>query len=53
MSQARTLSLTTLPGLPEILAGDDLAGIIFEALSAQGFTLVDGDILVLAQKIVS
>ena len=33
--------------------GDDLSGLILEALAANELTLVDGDILCLAQKIVS
>jgi coenzyme F420-0:L-glutamate ligase/coenzyme F420-1:gamma-L-glutamate ligase len=42
-----------LPGLPEIGPGDDLARLIADAARAQEFTLVTGDILVIAQKIVS
>lgn len=48
-----TLSLTPLPGIPIIEAGDDLAKIILEALAAARLRLQDGDILVIAQKIVS
>jgi coenzyme F420-0:L-glutamate ligase/coenzyme F420-1:gamma-L-glutamate ligase len=39
--------------LPEIGPGDDLARLIADAARAQEFTLVTGDILVIAQKIVS
>ena len=53
MNQASQLSLITLPGIPQIKAGDNLAEIIFETLQANELTLEDGDILVLAQKIVS
>lgn len=48
-----TLVLTPLPGLPMIQPGDDLAALILEALGRAQITLEDGDILVLAQKIVS
>ena len=48
-----TLSLHPLPGLPMIQAGDDLAGLIVEALRGAGFRLEDGDIVCVAQKIVS
>jgi len=47
------LTLTPIPGVPLIQAGDDLAEIIVQALSKAAITLQDGDILVLAQKIVS
>lgn len=42
-----------LAGVPLIKPGDDLAGIILAALAASGEKLRDGDILILAQKIVS
>jgi coenzyme F420-0:L-glutamate ligase/coenzyme F420-1:gamma-L-glutamate ligase len=48
-----TLTLTPLPGIPLIKPGDDLAKILLHSLDQAGLTLVDGDILVLAQKIVS
>ncbi len=48
-----TLTLTPLPGIPLIRPGDDLADVLLAALSAARLTLEDGDILVLAQKIVS
>jgi coenzyme F420-0:L-glutamate ligase/coenzyme F420-1:gamma-L-glutamate ligase len=48
-----TLTLTPLPGFPLISAGDDLAALILKAIVDAGLTLEDGDILVLAQKIVS
>lgn len=51
--QPRPLILTPLPGIPLVHAGDSLAAIILEALSRAAITLEDGDILVLAQKIVS
>ena len=47
------LTLFAPQRLPEIAPGDDLAGIIFAALSDDGLALADGDVIVLAQKIVS
>jgi coenzyme F420-0:L-glutamate ligase/coenzyme F420-1:gamma-L-glutamate ligase len=47
------LSLTPLSGIPLIRVGDDLAAIIAAALRLQAIALVDGDILILGQKIVS
>lgn len=42
-----------IPGLPEIRPGDDLAAILADGLMRAGMTLENGDILVLAHKIVS
>ncbi len=42
-----------VPGLPEIVAGDDLARQIHEAAVAAGDPLADGDIVVITSKIVS
>ncbi|MCZ6604271.1 MAG: coenzyme F420-0:L-glutamate ligase, partial [Alphaproteobacteria bacterium] len=47
------LQLFSLETLPEISAGDNLATLIVEALSREKRTLADGDIIVVAQKIVS
>jgi len=44
------VSIFAIDGLPEIHPGDDLAGMLGDAL---GGTLVDGDILVITSKIVS
>lgn len=49
----RNLTLTGLDGVPEIRPGDDLARAVAAALHASGIALVSGDVLVLAQKIVS
>jgi coenzyme F420-0:L-glutamate ligase/coenzyme F420-1:gamma-L-glutamate ligase len=48
-----TLVLTKLPGIPMIQPGDILAEIIQHGLCQAGITLQDGDILALAQKVVS
>ena len=47
------LVLTPLKGIPLIRQGDNLADVIVAALSANGLTVQEDDILVLAQKIVS
>lgn len=47
------LTLTPLQNIPLIQPGDDLAGIILSALQHAQIQLESGDILVLAQKIVS
>jgi coenzyme F420-0:L-glutamate ligase/coenzyme F420-1:gamma-L-glutamate ligase len=47
------LLITALPAIPLIRQGDDLADILLQALSQAEIELADGDILVLAQKIVS
>jgi coenzyme F420-0:L-glutamate ligase/coenzyme F420-1:gamma-L-glutamate ligase len=48
-----TMTLTPLKDIPLVLTGEDLAGIILEALNTEGIRLKEGDILVLTQKIVS
>ncbi|MCC6717305.1 MAG: coenzyme F420-0:L-glutamate ligase [Acetobacteraceae bacterium] len=50
---ATSLALHALPGIPMVAAGDDLAALIQAALARAGLTLQPGDVLVLAQKIVS
>jgi coenzyme F420-0:L-glutamate ligase/coenzyme F420-1:gamma-L-glutamate ligase len=50
---AAELRLIALPEFPAVHAGDDLAGLTMTALSRAGLVLVDGDVLVFAQKIVS
>ena len=42
-----------LAGVPLVKHGDDLTGIVLAALAASGEKLRDGDVLVLAQKVVS
>ncbi|GIV66404.1 MAG: coenzyme F420-0:L-glutamate ligase [Chloroflexota bacterium] len=49
----KKLELTPLANIPLIQAGDNLAEIALEALAQQNMVLMDGDILVFAQKIVS
>lgn len=47
------IELLPLDGLPMVEAGDDLAAMIIDGSSRAGLTLADGDIVVVAQKIVS
>jgi coenzyme F420-0:L-glutamate ligase/coenzyme F420-1:gamma-L-glutamate ligase len=49
----RELTLTALAGFPEVQAGDSLPALVQQALDRAGKRLVSGDILVVAQKIVS
>jgi coenzyme F420-0:L-glutamate ligase/coenzyme F420-1:gamma-L-glutamate ligase len=50
---AARLELTALEGVPTVRQGDDLAEIILAGATRSGIALAAGDILVLAQKIVS
>jgi coenzyme F420-0:L-glutamate ligase/coenzyme F420-1:gamma-L-glutamate ligase len=47
------LEITGVAGLPEIRPGHDLASLVTDALRAQGDEIRDGDVLAIAQKIVS
>lgn len=48
-----SLIFTSLPGIPLIQSGDDLVEIVLNSLRQANLMLEDGDILVIAQKIVS
>ena len=48
-----SLTLTPIAGLPEIQPGEDLARLIADGARAAGVALRDGDVLAVAQKIVS
>src|SRR5712692_11751231 len=47
------LTITGLTGVPLVKPGDDLAAIALAAYAATGLAPADGDVLVVAQKIVS
>ena len=47
------LSLIALGGIPLVGSNDNLADVVAEALNSSGEILQDGDVLVIAQKIVS
>tara|TARA_A100001037_G_scaffold280399_1_gene283126 strand:- start:1046 stop:1816 length:771 start_codon:yes stop_codon:yes gene_type:complete len=49
----RSLTLFSLPGVPIVQPGDDIASLIIEGVGRAGETLQDGDIVVIAQKVVS
>jgi coenzyme F420-0:L-glutamate ligase / coenzyme F420-1:gamma-L-glutamate ligase len=48
-----TLTLTALPGIGEIAPGEDLAGVLGDALRGLEVTPQRNDVLVIAQKVVS
>ena len=48
-----SVELIPLPGIPLVRAGDDLGALIADALASAGLDLRDGDVVVVAQKIVS
>lgn len=48
-----TLTITAVPGIPDIHPKDDLGAILVAACQAAELSLEDGDILVVAHKIVS
>lgn len=52
-SSPRAISYTAVPGFPLVAPGDDLAALIAAALAGTGLFLIDGDVVVVAQKIVS
>lgn len=47
------MTLTALPGLPLVQPGDDLAELILAGLERAELVLQDGDVLAVAQKVVS
>jgi coenzyme F420-0:L-glutamate ligase/coenzyme F420-1:gamma-L-glutamate ligase len=53
MVSAARLSLEAVPGIGLVAAGDDVARLILDAVAANQQVLQSGDILVVAQKIVS
>lgn len=48
-----TISLFTIPGFPEINPGAPLDALLVTALNEAGITLQDGDVVVLAHKVIS
>jgi coenzyme F420-0:L-glutamate ligase / coenzyme F420-1:gamma-L-glutamate ligase len=47
------LEIFAIPGLPLVRAGEDLPSLIADATVGASLTLLDGDVVVIAQKIVS
>ena len=50
---ARSISLHALSGIPLAVPGDDVGKIIAESLDIDRLELADGDVIVIAQKIIS
>jgi coenzyme F420-0:L-glutamate ligase/coenzyme F420-1:gamma-L-glutamate ligase len=50
---AAELSIATLAGIPLVRPGDDIAALILHGLASSGLALQSGDVLAVAQKIVS
>ena len=48
-----SISIVPVPGVPMVQAGDDLASLLLEAIAASNLALETGDILAVAQKVVS
>lgn len=48
-----SVTLTAVPGVPDVRNGDDLAAILGDCLETAGLGLQDGDILAVAQKVFS
>ena len=53
MKHRKTVSIIGLAGFPSVKGGDDLAELIVKTAQKQGVSIENGDILVVAQKIVS
>jgi len=53
MTGPAVLTLTALPGVPMAREGDDIATMILEGLERAGLALAAGDIVAVAQKLVS
>lgn len=47
------IALYALPDIPDVQAGDDVAGLILDALRRADLALADGDVVVVTHKIVS
>ena len=48
-----SLQVVGVPGIAEVVAGDDVAGLLVDALYAQRTSLSDGDVLAVSSKVVS
>jgi coenzyme F420-0:L-glutamate ligase/coenzyme F420-1:gamma-L-glutamate ligase len=53
MKNLKTISIVGLAGFPSVKIGDDIAELIIKTAQKRGVSIEDGDILVVAQKIVS
>lgn len=48
-----SIKLTAIPQIPHIQTGDDVAQLLMVALATAGLELLDGDVIAIAQKIIS
>ena len=48
-----TLTVVPVPGLPEVAPGADLASLVADGIAMAGIALADGDVVVVASKVVS
>jgi coenzyme F420-0:L-glutamate ligase/coenzyme F420-1:gamma-L-glutamate ligase len=53
LAPAAEVSIAALAGIPLVKQSDDVAGLISDGLAASGLSLRRGDILVIAQKVIS
>jgi coenzyme F420-0:L-glutamate ligase/coenzyme F420-1:gamma-L-glutamate ligase len=53
MASISGIEIRALPGIPMVRAGDDLVSIVVDGLARGGLQPRDGDVLVIAQKVVS
>lgn len=53
LNKHSAVTISAIPGIPEIESGDDLASVILSSLKQAQITLEEGDILIVAQKVVS
>lgn len=53
MSKAGEIRLVPMRGIPEVKKGDSLGEMILSAVAREDFPFLDGDIVVIAQKVVS
>ncbi|TKT74513.1 coenzyme F420-0:L-glutamate ligase [Aquamicrobium sp. LC103] len=53
MASRTPLVITPLPDMPAVSEGDDLTRLILTGLEASGIAITDGDVIAMAQKIVS
>jgi coenzyme F420-0:L-glutamate ligase/coenzyme F420-1:gamma-L-glutamate ligase len=53
LNRKRELVVSAIPGIPEIESGADLASVLSTCIARAGLELATGDVIVIAQKIVS
>src|SRR5262245_56828668 len=53
LADANRIEVIGIPGIPEVSSGDDVASFISQAIRAVQLRLVDRDVVIVAQKIIS